>query len=175
MWLQVYQAFCPALPEGFDKHGRPIYWERTGVIRLPKVRGKKEHPGVRQKRHCCFAHRSFEFFLTRSLCWCASVCVCVCACVCLCVCLSLSLCLCVPLCVCVCVWRACLCSCGQVLKLLTEEKLLRRHVRQQENAVRRLKVQAQPSHLLCLSVDCSHSFESNKYTRAHTHTHSCDF
>ena len=101
MWLQVYQAFCPALPEGFDKHGRPIYWERTGVIRLPKVRGKKEHPGVRQKRHCCFAHRSFEFFLTRSLCWCASVCVCVCACVCLCVCLSLSLCLCVPVCVCV--------------------------------------------------------------------------
>ncbi|EGD73871.1 hypothetical protein PTSG_05566 [Salpingoeca rosetta] len=65
---EVYQAFCPVAPEGFDKHGRPIYWERTGEIRLPKV-----------------------------------------------------------------------------LKLLTEEKLVRRHVRQQENAVRRMQVPAPPA------------------------------
>eukprot|EP00043_Microstomoeca_roanoka_P007624 m.73573 g.73573 ORF g.73573 m.73573 type:complete len:287 (-) comp13903_c0_seq1:456-1316(-) len=34
---EIYQALCPHLNGGFDKHGRPIYWERTGEIRLPKV------------------------------------------------------------------------------------------------------------------------------------------
>eukprot|EP01147_Barroeca_monosierra_P006637 gene6637-9424_t len=63
---EVYQAFCPHLAEGFDRDGRPIYWERTGEIRLPKV-----------------------------------------------------------------------------LKLLSEEKLLRRHIRQQENTVCRMKEESE--------------------------------
>ncbi len=30
-----FQANCPHLYRGFDKDGRPISWERTGVYQLP--------------------------------------------------------------------------------------------------------------------------------------------
>ena len=33
----VYSALCPHSNQGVDREGRPIYWERTGRIRVPKL------------------------------------------------------------------------------------------------------------------------------------------
>ncbi|EDQ87653.1 uncharacterized protein MONBRDRAFT_27060 [Monosiga brevicollis MX1] len=33
----IYQSLCPHANLGYDREGRPIYWERTGHINLPKV------------------------------------------------------------------------------------------------------------------------------------------
>lgn len=33
----VYHAMCPHANHKFDKLGRPIYIEKTGLIRLPKL------------------------------------------------------------------------------------------------------------------------------------------
>jgi hypothetical protein len=32
-----YQALCPHRNHNFDKRGRPIYIEKTGLISLPKL------------------------------------------------------------------------------------------------------------------------------------------
>lgn len=33
----IYRAMCPHANHKFDKKGRPIYMEKTGLIRLPKL------------------------------------------------------------------------------------------------------------------------------------------